>query len=214
MMKFNSDMLTAYLVGGTQDVHDADVFLPKVEGLMNAGITAFQLREKGGSQLTKSEVEELAKDCRELATRYHVPFIIDDDYELATLVKADGVHVGQKDRRITEVIAAVSDQMFIGYSCNTRTEIEASNQLAEVAYIGSGPIYPTGSKADADPAIGIDGLAELVKVSQKPIVAIGGINEDAVPAIMQTGVAGISAISMFLQSKNIAQTVQKVLKSK
>ncbi|WP_461240540.1 thiamine phosphate synthase [Paucilactobacillus sp. N302-9] len=210
-MKFNAEMLKAYLVGGTQDLGDPSAFLPKIEALMKAGITAFQLREKGTSRLNEDERYELALQCKQLTTKYQIPLIIDDDFPLAIKIQADGVHVGQKDRRVEAVIDAVGDDMFVGYSCNTAAEIRVANQLPQVAYVGSGPIYPTNSKADADPAIGTTGLKNLLEVSDKPIVAIGGITEKNVPDVLATGVSGISSISMFLNSANIEKTMQIVL---
>jgi len=77
-----------------------------------------------------------------------------------------------------------------------------------ISYLGSGPVFPTGSKADADPVIGVDGLAKLVKVSQLPVVAIGGITEKNIVELPKTGVTGVSVISMIAQSDDIFRTVK------
>ncbi len=119
-MLFKNEMLRCYLIGGSQDTHhDPDEFLTKVEAAMQAGITAFQYREKGTSTLSKAKTLALGQQVRELATKYGVPLFVDDDLELAAAIKADGIHVGQKDQRIEEVLAAVGDQLMVGYSCNT-----------------------------------------------------------------------------------------------
>lgn len=95
-MKFDSQMLQAYLVGGTQDVHnDVNAFLAKIELAMQNGITAFQYREKGNSKLSPAERVDLGLKLRDLATKYGVPLIVDDDYRLAQQINADGIHVGQ-----------------------------------------------------------------------------------------------------------------------
>lgn len=213
LMKFKSEMLRVYLIAGTQDVnHDVDDFLVRVEKALAAGVTAFQFREKGSSQLDAAQRLALADKCRKLTTKYDVPFIIDDDYELAIAVGADGVHVGQKDQRVEEVISAVGDGMFVGYSCNTKEQIDHANQLQKIAYLGSGPVFPTGSKADADPVLGFEKLKSLVDYSNFPIVAVGGITTDnAKTMVEQTGVAGISGISMIMQSPDVAQTVKDLL---
>ncbi|MFR0771278.1 MAG: thiamine phosphate synthase [Limosilactobacillus pontis] len=104
MMKFNPKILRVYLVGGTQDVdNDPERFLHDVEIALQAGVTAFQYREKDGSQLNRAATPRWPP-----ATRTHPPiprsYFIDDDEELALQVGADGVHVGQKDQRIETVI--------------------------------------------------------------------------------------------------------------
>lgn len=209
-MKFKSDMLQVYLIAGTQDVGgDVADYLRRVEASMKAGITAFQFRDKDGSKLTSSERLDLAKRSRQLATKYNVPFIIDDDYEMAINVHADGVHVGQKDQRIDEVLRAVGDEMFVGYSCDTLDQIEHANQLP-IAYVGSGPVFPTGSKDDADPVMGFVKLHELVEQSVHPIVAVGGITPANAADVIKTGVAGISGISMIMKSTDVTKTVDEL----
>jgi len=146
---------------------------------------------------------------RRLADQHHIPLIVDDDVELAQAINADGIHVGQKDQRVEQVLAAVGNTMFVGYSCNQPAQIEHANQLP-VAYVGSGPIFPTGSKNDADPAMGLEKLHELVTISTHPIVAIGGLTEANMAQTLAAGVAGLSMISMILQSPDIQKTVQHI----
>lgn len=121
----------------------------------------------------------------------------------------DGIQVGQKDQRVEQVLAAVGNTMFVGYSCNQPAQIKHANQLP-VAYVGSGPIFPTSSKNDADPAMGLEKLHELVTISTHPIVAIGGITEANMAQTLAAGVAGLSMISMILQSADIQKTVQHI----
>ncbi|WP_268913344.1 thiamine phosphate synthase [Lentilactobacillus sp. SPB1-3] len=212
-MKFKRSMLTAYFICGTQDIKDATKTLPSVlTEALEAGITAFQFREKGTHALTGDDKLAMAKQLQQLCAQYQVPFIVDDDVALARQVKADGIHVGQKDERINQVIAEIGQQMFIGLSCNTIAQVQAANQLSELAYLGSGPVFPTQSKDDADPVIGTDGIAELVKYSQYPIVAIGGISENNVAELAHTGVAGSSVISVIAQSTDIRRTVKRLKK--
>ncbi|WP_270628511.1 thiamine phosphate synthase [Limosilactobacillus mucosae] len=209
-MQFRKEMLHCYLVGGTQDVnHDPKRFLNDVSIAMASGITAFQYREKGTSQLNQKQRVQLGLKLRRLADQHHIPLIVDDDVELAQAINADGIHVGQKDQRIEQVLAAVGNTMFVGYSCNQPAQIEHANQLP-VAYVGSGPIFPTGSKNDADPAMGLEKLHELVTISTHPIVAIGGLTEANMAQTLAAGVAGLSMISMILQSPDIQKTVQHI----
>lgn len=209
-MQFREEMLHCYLVGGTQDVnHDPKRFLNDVSIAMASGITAFQYREKGTSQLNQKQRVQLGLKLRRLADQHHIPLIVDDDVELAQAINADGIHVGQKDQRIEQVLAAVGNTMFVGYSCNQPAQIRHANQLP-VAYVGSGPIFPTSSKNDADPAMGLEKLHELVTISTHPIVAIGGITEANMAQTLAAGVTGLSMISMILQSADIQKTVQHI----
>lgn len=211
-MTFKPEMLRAYFIAGTQDIKDDKRTLPEVvERALKAGVTAFQYREKGvGSLQSRQGRVEMAHKLRKLCANFQVPFIIDDDVALAVETDADGIHVGQKDERVTKVIQQVNGTMFVGLSCDTKSQIEAANVTDGISYIGSGPVYPTGSKADADPVIGVNGLKQLVAVSQLPVVAIGGITENNISELPATGVKGAAVISMIAQSDDIERTVKRM----
>lgn len=210
-MKFKPTMLQVYLVGGTQDTHhDSYEFLDKVEEAMQAGITAFQYREKDSSTMTDDARLIMARRLVEMGKRYSVPVLIDDDVQMALRVGADGVHVGQGDEQIGQVIKEAAGKLLIGYSCNTATEIKAANQLAAVNYIGCGPVFKTQSKTDADPALGLARLKELNDLSTHPLVAIGGLTKANMAEVLKTGVSGLSMISMVLNSQNITATVKEI----
>ena len=207
-MKFNPTMLQAYFITGTQDVASKADFLPTVERIVQSGATAFQFRNKGAVKTaSRDEVVELARACQQITQKYQIPLFIDDDVDLALAVGAEGIHVGQKDERITSVLERVGDQMIVGLSCNTAAQITAANQLNGVDYLGTGTVYETNSKADAGNALGVDKLRELVQMSNFPVVAIGGITLERVAETVATGVAGIAAISMFIQMTDPAQQI-------
>ncbi len=210
-IKFESKHLGAYFICGTQDIKiENQTIVSVLTEALNAGITAFQFREKGPTSLTGEAKYKLAVTLKKLCNDFNVPFIVDDDVALAKRAGADGIHVGQKDQKVGKVIAEVGDQMFVGLSCDTPEQVEEANQLSGLAYIGSGPAFPTQSKADADPVIGPEGIARLVKLSNYPVVAIGGITEDNVTELAGTGVAGVSVISVIAQSDNINRTVNEL----
>lgn len=212
-MKFDSKMLQVYLVGGTQDTHhDSYEFLEKVEEAMQAGITAFQYREKDSSTMTADARLIMARRLVEMGQRYSVPVLIDDDVQLALRVGADGVHVGQDDEQINKVIAEAAGKLIIGYSCNTVDEVKAANQIPEIDYLGCGPVFETSSKADADPALGLTKLKELNELSTHPLVAIGGLTMDNIAEVLETGVSGLSMISLVLGSQDITKTVKNIKK--
>lgn len=204
-------LLRAYFVAGSQDVPGKDLRVVLAE-MLQAGITAYQFRDKGASTLTPAERLALGRDLRDQCRAASVPFIVDDDVDMALALDADGVHVGQSDERIQQVLAATKDrQMFVGLSCSTSAEVAAANQLTGLAYIGSGPIYPTVSKDDADPVIGTAGLQALVAQANVPIVAIGGVTQESLPAIAQTGAAGVAVITLLTRNPQPERAVQGML---
>lgn len=197
---FEPGLLRAYFVAGSQDLPGRDL-RDVLATMLTAGITAFQYRDKDGSQLTDHERLQLGMDLRRQCKAANVPFIVDDDVAMALAVNADGIHVGQSDERIQSVLQEVHDHnLFVGLSCSTAAEVQAANALTELAYIGSGPIVPTVSKDDADPVIGTAGLKKLVDLANVPVVAIGGITPDLLAPIAATGAAGAAVITMLTRS--------------
>ncbi|UIF28573.1 thiamine phosphate synthase [Levilactobacillus brevis] len=199
---FEPGLLRAYFVAGSQDVPGQDL-REVLATMLKAGITAFQFRDKGASTLTPDQRLALGRDLREQCRAASVPFIVDDDVDLALALHADGIHVGQSDERITKVLQTVDGrQMFVGLSCNTPEQVAQANQIAGISYIGSGPIYPTTSKDDADPVMGVAGLQALVAQANVPIVAIGGVTVASLPAIAATGAAGVAVITLLTRSQD------------
>lgn len=209
-LKFDPGQLRAYFVCGTQDVAGQSL-VTVVDQALAAGITAYQFRDKGASQLTTAARYQLGQELREHCAAAEVPFIVDDDVDLALALHADGIHVGQSDDQVQQVIEQVGAEMFVGLSCSTLAEVVQANQIEGIAYLGSGPIFPTTSKLDADPVVGLAGLTRLVEAAHYPIVAIGGITEDELPALAATGAAGAAVISMLANSDDYQRTVWAML---
>ena len=204
---FESGLLRAYFVAGSQDVPGRDL-RDVLATMLKAGITAYQFRDKGASRLTADERLALGRNLREQCRAASVPFIVDDDVDMALALHADGIHVGQSDEGVQRVIDAVAGQnLFVGLSCSTAEEVAAANQVSGIDYLGSGPIYPTTSKDDADPVIGTAGLKKLVDQANVPIVAIGGVTVESLPAIAQTGAAGVAVITLLTNSAQPAADV-------
>ena len=213
-MRFETTMLKAYLVGGSQDTQGRPAqLLAKVEVALQNGITMFQYREKGPGALTGVARIQLGHRLRALCRQYDCPFVVDDDLALARELGADGIHVGQRDQGIEAVLtAAQAAGLFVGYSCATAAQVARANQLAGVAYVGSGPVFPTTSKVDADPALGVAGLATLVAQSYHPVVAIGGLNATNLATVWTTGVAGTAVISLVLGAHDVAKATRQFAK--
>ena len=157
---------------------------------LEGGATAIQLRDKSadGGELLET-AKRMAKLCRE----HGALFIVNDRLDVALLSGADGVHLGQSDLPVAEARKLASQRFFIGASAHTRSEAEKAKRDG-ADYLGVGAVFETGSK-DNSKVIGLEGLRELTAVTGLPVVAIGGISLENLPAVMETGVAGVAVIS-------------------
>lgn len=208
-MNFKTADLQAYAIAGSQDCSKQEL-IPFLQAALDAGITAFQLREKNPTcPLNSAERFQLAQQCRTLTQAYEVPLIIDDDVDLALAVGADGVHVGQKDTRIEQVLAQAKQRLFVGYSCETIAQVQKANSLQGIAYLGCGAVFPTVSKQDATD-MGLQQLKKLATVSNYPIVAIGGITLANMSQVLDAGALGISGITLFTKSPNLKATLKQI----
>lgn len=218
----NSEILRCYLVAGTQDCRHLPEYkqspqsalLTRLEAALQQGITCYQFREKGDFSLQEPEqIEQLAQDCQILCQQYNVPFIVNNDVALAKKLNADGIHVGQKDFPVVQLAQQLSSKMLIGLSVNTLEQAQQHNQSAFVDYYGCGPIFPTISKADAEPAVGIEFIQRLRECGiTKPLVAIGGIKAEHAHSLRETGADGVAVISTIMQATDLTTTIQMILR--
>lgn len=205
----NKNHLKLYFIYGS-DNGDTKSSLDVIEQALRSGITLFQLREKGPGALIGRNLKDFAISIRHLTDRYDVPFIINDDVELAMAVKADGVHIGQDDMD-PQKLPAYFDDKIVGLSVRDEAELAVSN-LDNVNYIGTGPVFSTRSKDDAGEATGVTGLKLMrEKIGDLPMVAIGGITEDNYHECIINGADGIAVISAISETDDIDRTVRKFL---
>ena len=144
----------------------------QVEEALKGGATFIQLREK---ELDEEHFLEEAKEIKELCRRYQVPFVINDNVEIALAVDADGVHVGQSDMEAGDVRAKLGPDKMIGVSAQTVEQAVMAEQNG-ADYLGVGAVFPTGSKADAL-EVSHDTLKAICKAVKIPVIAIGGISK-------------------------------------
>ena len=161
-----------------------------VEQSILGGVTMVQLREK---DLEKEEFQKEARQIQELCKKHQVPFLINDNVELAVEIEADGVHVGQHDMEAGQVRQKIGPDKILGVSAQT-VEQALKAQAAGADYLGVGAVFPTGTKDDAD-AVSLDTLKAICQAVDIPVVAIGGIKESNIQALKGSGICGVAVVS-------------------
>jgi thiamine-phosphate pyrophosphorylase len=179
------------------------------EAALRGGARIIQLRAK---TLTKRAFYETAKELRLLTKEHSALFIINDHLDVALASEADGLHLGQEDLPIKAARKIAGERLFIGISTHSLEEAHAA-QRAGADYIGFGAIYPTLSKERATAPQGPARLKEVVNAVSIPVVAIGGITQDKVPDLAQTGVAGFAVISAITTAPDMAKEVEGLIRA-
>lgn len=180
--------------------------LQVVEQMIEAGIKVIQYREKAKS--TREKYLECRK-IREITRSAGVTFIVNDHIDLALLVEADGVHIGQDDLPPEKVRELVGHEMIIGLSTHSPSEARAA-EAAGVDYIGVGPIYPTRTKKDVCAPVGLGYLEYVVKNIHLPFVAIGGIKEHNIREVVDRGAGCIAMVTEIVGAENIVGRVSSL----
>ena len=181
------------------------ILYEQVEAALKGGVTCVQLREK---ELSEEDFLAEAKEIKALCSRYHVPFFINDNVDVAIKCQADGVHVGQEDMKASDVRAKVGDQMIIGVSAHSVEEaVEAVKNGADC--LGVGAMFATSTKADASvlPKETLRAICEAVDV---PVVAIGGIGESNILELAGTGADGVALVSAIFGAADIEAQCRKL----
>lgn len=178
-----------------------------VEKVLQAGATFLQLREK---DLSDEEFLTEANKIKSLAQKHNVPFVINDNIEVAIKCGADGVHVGQSDIVDKDVRALVGPDMILGISANT-VETAKRAEASGADYIGVGAVFGTATKKDAQ-AISVARLREICAAVSIPVVAIGGINEHNILQLANSGVDGVAVISAIFAKPDVAAATRALRK--
>ena len=177
---------------GKRTLHDV------VKESLDGGVTFVQLREK---HLDQAHFLEDAKDLKMLCKAYNVPFVINDNVDIALEMDADGVHVGQSDMEAGDVRAKLGPDKIIGVSAQTVEQaVLAEKRGAD--YLGVGAVFPTNSKDDATD-VSYETLKAICQAVSIPVIAIGGITKDNVEELSGSGICGIAVISAIYGQKNI-----------
>lgn len=194
-MKLNKSSMLLYAVTDRMWLNGAS--LPKqVEESIKAGVTFVQLREKG---IGFDSFVALAKEIKAVTDKYSIPFVINDDVDVALACNADGVHVGQSDMEACDVRAKIGSDKILGVSVQSVDQaIKAQKNGAD--YLGVGAVFSTTTKLDAN-TVKFETLKEICHAVSIPVVAIGGISKENIPLLKGTGIDGIAVVSaIFAQS--------------
>ena len=172
--------------------------MEQVESALKGGATCIQLREK---ELDEEAFLTEAIEMKALCERFHVPFIINDNVEIAIKCKADGIHVGQKDMEAGKVRAMCGEEKMVGVSVQT-VEQAVTAEKAGADYLGVGAVFTTSTKTDADD-VSHQTLKEICEAVTIPVVAIGGISKTNMKELTGTGIAGVALVSAIFAAEDI-----------
>ena len=188
-------------------------YLDSVRLALEGGCRWIQLRIK---DMDDHEVLPIAIEAQRLCKEYNATFIIDDRVEMVKQLKAHGVHLGKNDMPIAEARKILGNDFIIGGTANTFDDVMA-HYKASANYIGCGPFRFTTTKKNLAPILGLEGYRNIVAQMREhnislPIVAIGGIEQDDIAAIMQTGVSGVALSGVVLRADDPIQKMKQIIK--
>ena len=173
-----------------------------VEDAVRGGATFVQLREK---EMEFAAFLDEARRVKAVTDRYHVPFVINDDIEVARACNADGVHIGQDDAAVSEARRILGPDKIIGVSAHTVDEARAAEQ-AGADYLGVGAVFSTSTKLDAD-IVTLRGIRAAVSI---PIVAIGGINVENMLQLKGSGIDGAAVVSALFAQQDVYAAAKRL----
>lgn len=205
-MKFAKEDLLLYAVTDRHWLKD-ETLENQVEKALQGGATFLQLREKSlDDDIFLAEAKEIQKLCK----KYQVPFVINDNVDIALAIDADGVHVGQSDMEALDVRKRLGPDKIIGVSAqNVQQALLAQKHGAD--YLGVGAVFPTGSKDDAED-VSFETLKAICQAVDIPVIAIGGITKENVLELKGSGICGIAVISAIFAQKDIKAATKELKK--
>ena len=196
-MSLDKNSLELYAITDRHWLNGASLY-DQVEQTILGGATFMQVREK---ELDKEDFLNEAIEIQILCKAHHIPFVINDNVEIARSIDADGVHVGQSDMKAGDVRALIGSDKILGVSVQTVEQaVLAEKNGAD--YLGVGAVFQTGSKADADD-VSHETLKVICEAVSIPVIAIGGITKDNVMQLAGSGICGIAVISAIFAQKDI-----------
>ena len=176
--------------------------------MLQGGARFLQLRIK---DRPASEFVDIARAVKQLTDAAGASLIVNDRADIAKLIGAAGVHVGQQDLPAREARAVLGPDKLVGLSTHNLEQVQAATRAGDADYIGYGPIFTTGSKMNPDPVQGLDGLRIARAATALPIVAIGGISEATMAGVMKAGADAVAMIGEIVRASDVAAKVRVLL---
>ena len=207
-MRLNKEDLLLYAVTDRRWLKEGETLVTRTEEAIDGGVTFVQLREK---DLDEENFEREGRELKELCRKRGVPFVINDNVELAAKLDADGVHVGQSDMEALDVRRIIGGDKILGVSAQT-VEQAVTAEKHGADYLGVGAVFPTGSKDDAA-EVSYDTLRAICDAVKIPVIAIGGITEENVTELSKSGICGIAVISALYAKEDIKSAAQRLRKN-
>lgn len=209
-MKFKEDVTRDLLMYAITDRMwlDGRPLADDVRLALEGGATMLQLREK---ELSDDNFLNEAQSIKRLCREFRVPFIINDNVDVALACDADGIHVGQEDMAAGDVRAMIGPDRILGVSAQTVEQAKAA-ELQGADYLGVGAVFPTGTKQDAD-AVSKETLTAICQSVSIPVVAIGGITLDNAGDLSGSGIAGIAVVSAVFAADDITGATRSLVRA-
>lgn len=204
-MKFDKKSLLLYAVTDRNWLGEKTLAM-QVEEALTGGATCIQLREKNLDKETfLAEALEIQKHCK----KHEVPFIINDNVDIAIKCGAEGIHVGQEDMQAKDVRNIIGDKMILGVSVQTVEQAVLAQQNG-ADYLGVGAVFTTSTKPDAD-IVSLTTLKAICDAVSIPVVAIGGIDKHNMYRLKDTNIDGVALVSAIFGSEDISKECKELL---
>lgn len=203
--EIKSSMLL-YAVTDRMWLKENEKLIDVCKSVLENGATFLQIREK---DLDKSDFKKEAEELKKLCKTYHVPFVVNDNIEIAIEIDADGVHMGQSDIKGRDLRSMIGKDKILGISAgNVEEAVKAEKAGAD--YIGVGAVFETSTKKDAK-NLSVEKLREISESVSIPVVAIGGINDSNVSKLSGSHVDGIAVISSIFAAEDPGKATANLL---
>lgn len=200
----SKNRLLLYLV--TDDDIPWSSMLRVAEAAIDAGVTTIQLRDKRSPfRLIKQKAMEL----KQLIAKTEVPLIINDHVHIAAEVGANGIHLGTKDLAPSAARRILGHSSIIGWSIESLDQLR-SPEITFCDYLAISPVFPTFTKNDTAPALGLSAITSARALTDKPLLGIGGINSDNAPAVIAAGADGICVVSAISRCEDASVATRKL----